>query len=165
MSKRKFKKGAQVKSLDELFQHEYFIVNGKTTHCGWCRAWQLGTARRYIERGCIHVAVKLTNGEYYSGKSDDDIKDMLENGLCEGYCPLPDPGEGQAGAMGMGRGWPECMNIKPTKPSPSRINRGNVRSWLRPSLRTTPPICARCATIRITRRGPASATSVVSDSL
>ena len=30
MSKRKFKKGPQVKSLDEFFLHDYFIVNGKT---------------------------------------------------------------------------------------------------------------------------------------
>lgn len=34
MSKRKFKKGAQVRSLDEFFLHDYFIVNGKTQHSG-----------------------------------------------------------------------------------------------------------------------------------
>lgn len=90
MSKRKFKKGAQVRSLDEFFLHEYFIVNGKTQHCGWCRAWQLGLARHYIERGAVFVAVRLTNGEYYSGKSDDEIQSMLDTALCNIYCPLPD---------------------------------------------------------------------------
>lgn len=90
MSRRKYKKGALVKSLDELLLHEYFIVNGKTQHRGWVQSWQLGLARLYIERGCVYVAVKLTNGEYYSGKSDDEIQSMLEDDLCKGYCPLPD---------------------------------------------------------------------------
>ncbi len=90
MSKRKFKKGAQVKSLDELFQHDYFIVNGKTLCAGWCQSWTLRTAQGYIREGAIFVAQRLKNGEYYSEKSDDDIKDMLENNLCEAYCPLPD---------------------------------------------------------------------------
>lgn len=90
MSKRKYKKGAQVKSLDEFFQHEHFIVNGKTQHRGWCQSWQLGLARHYIERGLVYVAVRLTNGEYYSEKSDDDVQEMLDTDLCESYCPLPD---------------------------------------------------------------------------
>ncbi len=63
MSKRKFKKGAQVRSLDEFFLHEYFIVNGKTQHSGWCRAWQLGLARLYIERGAVFVAEPITDGQ------------------------------------------------------------------------------------------------------
>ena len=47
-------------------------------------------AQQYIERGAIYIAVKLTNGEYYSGKSDDEIQSMLDTDLCEVYCPLPD---------------------------------------------------------------------------
>lgn len=90
MSKRKYKKGALVKSLDELFLHEYFIVNGKTRHRGWVQSWQLGLARKYIERGAVYVAVRLTNGEFYSEKTDNDIQSMLDTDLCDVYCPLPD---------------------------------------------------------------------------
>lgn len=60
MSRRKYKKGALVTSLDEFFLHEYFIVNGKTQHKGWCRAWQLGLAKQYIDRGVVFVAEPIT---------------------------------------------------------------------------------------------------------
>lgn len=60
MSRRKYKKGAPVKSLDELFLHEYFIVNGKTQHRGWVQSWQLGLAKQYIDRGVVFVAEPIT---------------------------------------------------------------------------------------------------------
>ena len=93
MSKRKYKKGKLVTSLDEFFQHECFIVNGKTQHRGWCQAWQLGLARLYIERGVVYVAERLTNGEYYSGISAEEIANMLDDKLCN-YCPLPEESRG-----------------------------------------------------------------------
>jgi len=63
MSRRKYQKGKLVTSLDEFFQHEYFIVMGKTQHRGWCQSWQLGLARLYIERGVVFVAEPITDGQ------------------------------------------------------------------------------------------------------
>lgn len=93
MSKRKYKRGKQIRSLDEFFQHRMFIVNGKTFCAGWCRGWQLGLAQNYIRRGVAFVAVPLTNEEYYAGKTDEQIKDMLEERLCE-FCSLPEEAKG-----------------------------------------------------------------------
>lgn len=90
MSKRKFKPGEPVKSLDDFMKHEWFIVNGKTYHRGWVLSWQLGTAQRYVERGMAYVAQPLTNGEFYAGKTDEQIQDMIGEDLCELYCPLPE---------------------------------------------------------------------------
>lgn len=63
MSKRMFKKGAAVTSLDELFKHDYFIVCGKTLCAGWCRSWQVQMAQDYIRHGVIFVAERITNEE------------------------------------------------------------------------------------------------------
>lgn len=57
MSKRKYRKGQLVKSLDELFQHDWFIVDvGKTYHCGWVRSLQLQTVYYYVKNGLIFFA-------------------------------------------------------------------------------------------------------------
>lgn len=90
MSKRKFKKGAQIVSVAEFLEHEWFIVNGKTYHKGWCMGWSLGLAQIYVDRGVAYIATRLTNGEYYSNKSKDEIQAMLDTDLCDCYCPLPD---------------------------------------------------------------------------
>lgn len=89
MSKRKFRKGDIVKSLDDFLKHEYFIVNGKTFCAGWCRSWPITLAQEYIRRGLAYVAVRLTNGEYHANMTDEQIKDMLDVELCA-YCPLDD---------------------------------------------------------------------------
>lgn len=89
MSKRKFKKGAIVTSLDELFEHDYFIAGGKTFCAGWCRSWQLQMARNFIKVRTLFVAERLTNEEFYAGKTDEQLRNMLEERLCD-YCPLPD---------------------------------------------------------------------------
>jgi len=41
----------------------------------------------------LFVAERLTNGEYYSGKSDEQIKEMLKEKLCD-YCSLPEKLQG-----------------------------------------------------------------------
>lgn len=94
MSKRKFKKGAKVKSLDDFMKYPYFIVNGKTFCAGWCRGWQLNTAMGYISSGRAFVAERLTNGEFYNRKTDEQLIEILaENGLCT-YCPIPEELQG-----------------------------------------------------------------------
>lgn len=85
MSKRKFKKGAQVVSVAEFLEHDWFIVNGKTLHKGWVCLWSLHLAQIYVDRGVAYIAERLTNGEYYAGKADDQLQEMLDMELC-GYC-------------------------------------------------------------------------------
>lgn len=93
MSKRKFKKGAPVTSLDDFMKSPYFIVNGKTFCAGWCRGWQLNMANGYINRGVAFIAERLTNEEFYEGKTDEQMKDMLGERLCD-FCPLPEERRG-----------------------------------------------------------------------
>lgn len=90
MSKRKFKKGAPVTSLDELFKHDHFIAGGKTFCAGWCRSWQMQMAQNFIKHGSLFVAERLTNEEFYAGKSDEQLAAIVgEEQLCD-YCPIPD---------------------------------------------------------------------------
>ena len=65
MSKRKYQKGKQVTSLDEFFEHDFFIVGitEKTYSAGWCRSWQLQTARMYVKNGYAYVAEPITKME------------------------------------------------------------------------------------------------------
>lgn len=85
MNKRKFKKGQQIVSVAEFLEHEWFIVNGKTYHKGWCMSWSLKLAQLYVDRGVAYIAERLTNGEYYAGKTDDQLQEMLDTELCN-YC-------------------------------------------------------------------------------
>lgn len=87
MNKRKFKKGQQIVSVAEFLEHEWFIVNGKTYHRGWCMSWSLSLAQLYVDRGVAYVAVRLTNREYYIGKSDDELIEKAGDDLCAN-CPM-----------------------------------------------------------------------------
>lgn len=97
MSKRKFKKGKQVSSLDELFEHQHFVVQygprspERTVHAGFILSWQVRMAQLFISDKRIWVADRLTNGEFYDGKTDEEMKEIVgEETLCDLYCPLPD---------------------------------------------------------------------------
>lgn len=97
MKKRKFKKGKQVSRLDELLEHQHFIVRygprspERTVHAGFILSWQVRTAQLLISDKQIWVADRLTNGEFYDGKTDEEMKEIVgEETLCGIYCPLPD---------------------------------------------------------------------------
>lgn len=88
MSKRKFKKGAPVMCVDDFLKHDWFIVCEKTYNAGWCRSWSLTLAQRYVKDAFI--AERLTNEEFYAGKSDEQLATIVgEEQLCD-YCPIPD---------------------------------------------------------------------------
>lgn len=94
MSKRKFKKGPRVDSVAELLEHDWFIVDfgpktAKTVHTGFLRSWQLQTCEKFIDAERIYIAVRLTNEEYYAGKTDSQLAEMLDEDICN-YCPLPE---------------------------------------------------------------------------
>lgn len=56
--KRKYRKGKQIISLDELSKQEFVYFFDKITHCGWFMSWQLRLAKRYVERGYLFRAEK-----------------------------------------------------------------------------------------------------------
>ena len=93
MKKRKFKKGPQVVSVAEIPGHDWFIVKAgtwdRTMHREMLRSWTIRTCEQFIDHGMIFIAQRLTNGEFYEGMSDEQIRGMLEDRMCD-YCPLPD---------------------------------------------------------------------------
>jgi hypothetical protein len=93
MKKRKFKKGPQVVSVAEIPEHDWFIVKAgtwdRTMHREVLRSWTIRTCEQFIDHGMIFIAQRLTNGEFYEGMSDEQIRGMLEDRMCD-YCPLPD---------------------------------------------------------------------------
>lgn len=93
MKKRKFKKGPQVVSVAEIPEHDWFIVKAgtwdRTMHREVLRSWTIRTCEQFIDHGMIFIAQRLTNGEFYEGMSDEQIRGMLEDRMCD-YCPLLD---------------------------------------------------------------------------
>lgn len=64
MSKRKYRKGDKITSLDELAKQEFVYFFDKITHHGWFKSWQFSLAERYIERGCLYYATKNEGATY-----------------------------------------------------------------------------------------------------
>jgi len=96
--KRKFRKGNPITSIDEIFQHEYLIVEygigrRRTVHVQFLLSQQFRTVKSFVDNGRVFAALRLTNGEFYEGKSDEWLKEKLEDCLCD-YCPLPDEAKG-----------------------------------------------------------------------
>lgn len=100
MSKRKFKKGKLVTSIDEFFEHQNFIVQyggftspERTVHFEFAQSWSVRTANLFIRAKRVWVAERLTNGEFYSNMSDGDITDKFGEELCA-YCPIQEDQRG-----------------------------------------------------------------------
>lgn len=85
--KRKFKQGEQVVSVAELMEHDWFFVhfgsNVKTMHKAVLWEWRLRMCQKFIDNGWIYIAERLTNGEYYESKTDDELMEMLDVELCD----------------------------------------------------------------------------------
>lgn len=88
MSKRKFKKGPQITSLDRLAAVDMAIVAGKTYLNGWIISWPVRMAQGYIRSGLAYEAVKLTNEEYYEGRSQKSLMQQFREAVCFD-CPKP----------------------------------------------------------------------------
>lgn len=58
MSKRKYRKGGPILSLDEFARQELVYVDHKITHCGWFQSWQFGYTKRMMEQGRVCYAIK-----------------------------------------------------------------------------------------------------------
>lgn len=59
--KRKYRKGEQITSLDELSKQEFIYFRHKITHCGWFMSWQFRLAQMYINKGWLYYAEKVDN--------------------------------------------------------------------------------------------------------
>lgn len=75
MSKRKYEKGALVKSMDDLFKATWFIVeNGnhrKTQHVGWLTSMQARYVHDLILRRMLYFAVPIKE-ENKKGLQEDE---------------------------------------------------------------------------------------------
>lgn len=65
--KRKYKKGEQITSIDELMEQEFIYCHHKVTHKGWFGSWQLRFAKQMIERGILFKAIKR------EGEADGEV--------------------------------------------------------------------------------------------
>ena len=57
--KRKYRKGNQITSLDELAEQEFVYFFDKITHNGWFMSWQFRMAKNLISRGILFTAEKV----------------------------------------------------------------------------------------------------------
>lgn len=58
--KRKYRKGKQITSLDELAKQEFIYFHHKITHCGWFMSWQFRMTQILLERGVLYYAEKVS---------------------------------------------------------------------------------------------------------
>lgn len=80
MKRRKFKKGKLVINVGQILEHDWFIFclgsgKTKTMHREALSSWQLRTCEACVEREQIYIAERLTNGEYYSDKTDEELQE------------------------------------------------------------------------------------------
>ena len=57
--KRKYRKGKQITSLDELSKQKFIYQGQQILHCGWFMSWQFRLAKMYMERGWLYLAEKV----------------------------------------------------------------------------------------------------------
>ena len=73
MSKRMYKSGDLIISIQELVEQERIFCRNKLEHKGWFMSWQLRYAMQAIERRELRKAVKIETeiGEFYEKESED----------------------------------------------------------------------------------------------
>ncbi len=57
-TKRKFKEGAPINSLDELLKQEYVMWYHQTRHIEVIKHTQLATILHWLNRGAFHMAIR-----------------------------------------------------------------------------------------------------------
>ena len=63
MSKRKYKPGSYIISLDDLMKQEFVYCAGKLVHKGWFGSWHLRYANCALSRLRIREAKKFKENE------------------------------------------------------------------------------------------------------
>ena len=59
--KRKYQKGKQITSLDELAKQKFVYFFDKITHNGWFMSWQFRMAQSFLHRGNLYYALPNEN--------------------------------------------------------------------------------------------------------
>lgn len=54
---RKYRKGLQITSLEELAKQDFIYFFDKITHRGWFMSWQFRLAQSYLQRGYLYYAL------------------------------------------------------------------------------------------------------------
>lgn len=62
-SRRKYRKGDKINSLDELMTQEFAFFMDKVYHVGWFGSWQIKLASSWIKQGRVFYAVKEEKDE------------------------------------------------------------------------------------------------------
>ena len=85
MSKKKYRKGQHILSLDELVKQEFVYFNDKITHRGGVESWQLRFVRRHIgKNGRIYYAEKIAPDTIVCNKfgrrftDESELKRLME---------------------------------------------------------------------------------------
>ena len=61
--KRKYRRGEQITSLDELAKQELVYFYDKIYHHGWFASWRFREVKNYVQRGCLYYAEMITDNE------------------------------------------------------------------------------------------------------
>ncbi|MPN37606.1 hypothetical protein SDC9_185126 [bioreactor metagenome] len=88
----------QIKNLDYLMQQEFIYHYNKILHKGWFSSWQLKFTVTQLKRGCIRKAIRLTNEEYFVGKSREYLIDNFHEEMHQ-YCPWNDENSHSPGSV------------------------------------------------------------------
>lgn len=59
--KRKYKRGKKITTLDELSKQKFIYHGNQILHCGWFMSWQVSLAQRYINKGWLYFAEKVSD--------------------------------------------------------------------------------------------------------
>ncbi|WP_085833867.1 hypothetical protein [Clostridium merdae] len=63
MSRRKYRKGPKITSLNELMEQDFVYWNNKITPKGWFQNWIMCMANRAIKNGVLRQAIKVEREE------------------------------------------------------------------------------------------------------
>lgn len=61
--KRKYRKGRQIASLDELEKQEFIYCRHQILHAGWFTSWPVRLAKKELDSGVIYTAEKIEEDE------------------------------------------------------------------------------------------------------
>lgn len=63
MSRRKYRPGPKITSLNELMEQDFVYWHGKITHHSWFCNWQLRMTDQAIKCGVLRQAIKIESEE------------------------------------------------------------------------------------------------------
>lgn len=68
MSRRKYRPGSKIASLNELMEQDFVYWGSKITPKGWFQNWPLHLAGLSVSRGFLRQAIKIESEESENGE-------------------------------------------------------------------------------------------------